>query len=155
MNTTMTGAGQVGPAASSGGQGRRTMREALEIASELQGKYVELGEFIKNSCFDVNKAFPLPGRVDANNSDDEAAITISVDGIPKIKKDIDLDDLEPKELKRIKIIKKRRKFQNSLLCATNLVQFDDGSKTDGVRKSQDSAPDEGGQQPPMANLPFW
>ena len=92
-----------------------------------------MGEFIKYSCYDVNKAFPLPAKIDANNSDDETGITVSADGIPKLKKDVDLDDLEPKEIRKIKIIKKRRKFQNSLLCASNLIQFDDC--TSGVRKS--------------------
>ena len=76
---------------------------------------------MKYSCYDINKAFPLPGLIDVNNSDEETGITVSVDGIPKLKKNVDLDDLEPKEIKRIKIIKKRRKFQNSLLCTTNLI----------------------------------
>ena len=111
---------QIGPAASIGGLGRRTMWEALEISSELQTKYVDLGEFAKYSCFDVNKLFPIPLRGEVN-SDDEVAIMISNDGVMKLKKNVDLDELDSRELKRIKIIKKRRKFQNSLLCTNNLI----------------------------------
>ena len=44
------------------------MRDALEIVHELQGRYVELTEFVKHSCIDINKAYPLKDL----SSDDEA-----------------------------------------------------------------------------------
>lgn len=48
--------------------------------------------------------------------------------IVKLKKDIDLEELDTKELKRIKTLKKRRKLQHSFLFAGNLKQWEENIK---------------------------
>ena len=96
---------QVGPANSGGGLGRRTMREALEIVQDLQVKYIELNDYVKQNCIDLNKALPIKDI----NSDDEG-LSPEKDKLTKIKKETELDDIDAKELKKIKILKKRRKI---------------------------------------------
>ena len=44
------------------------------------------------------------------------------------KKDPEADDIDAKELKRIKILKKRRKIQNSFQYAANLKQWEENIK---------------------------
>ena len=128
MNSTMLNLSQnpnlqVGPANSGGGLGRRTMREALEIVQDLQVKYIELNDYVKQNCIDLNKALPIKDI----NSDDEG-LSPEKDKLTKIKKETELDDIDAKELKKIKILKKRRKIQNSMLYAGNLKQWEENIK---------------------------
>ena len=83
-------------------------------------------EFVKYSCMDVDKIFPLPLRREIPSDEEEPPFTISQNGSIKLNKDIDFDELDPRDLKRIKILKKRRKLQNSLLYEQNLIQFEEG-----------------------------
>lgn len=80
------------------------MREALEIVQDLQVKYIELNEYVKHNCIDINKAYPLKDF----NSDDEG-YSPEKEKITKLKKDAD-EEIDAKELKRIKLLKKRRKI---------------------------------------------
>lgn len=103
MSITQNPNFQVGPANSGGGIGRRTMREALEVIYDLQAKYIDLHDYRKHSCIDINKCLPLK----ETNSEDEGGspdvVKSALNG--KLKKEVDLDELDSKELKRIKTLK--------------------------------------------------
>ena len=96
----------MGPANTSGGLGRRTMREALEIVQDLQIKYIELNDYVKNNCIDINKAYPVKDI----QSEDEVHSPEKEKMIKLSKKDPDADEIDTKEVKRIKTLKKRRKI---------------------------------------------
>ena len=100
------------------------MREALEIVYDLQAKYIDLNDYKKHSCIDINKCLPLK---DPNSDDEGCSPDVSKSGL-KLKKEIDLDELDAKELKRIKTLKKRRKLQHSFLCASNPKQWEENIK---------------------------
>lgn len=122
---------QVGPANNAGGMGRRTMREALEVLHELTAKYIDLSDYRKNSCLDINKCLPMKeSHIDDDDDANATDITKSTLGnqIAKIKRDADQDELDPKELKRIKTLKKRRKLQHSFMCAANLRPWEENVK---------------------------
>lgn len=114
----------MGPANTSGGLGRRTMREALEIVQDLQIKYIELNDYVKHNCIDINKAYPVKDI----QSDDEVHSPEKEKMIKLSKKDPDADEIDTKEVKRIKTLKKRRKIQNSFQFAPNLKQWEENIK---------------------------
>ena len=72
---------QVGPANSSGGQGRRTMREALEVLNDLTAKYVDLNEYKKGSCIDIKKCLPIKDSPEDDDDDNATDVTKSTIGI--------------------------------------------------------------------------
>ena len=128
MNLTQNPGLQVGPANSGGGMGRRTMREALEVVHDLTAKYIDLNDYRKAACVDIKsiKDTHVDEEDDANATD----VTKSTLGvqIAKLRKDVDPDELDPKELKRIKMLKKRRKLQHSFLYAGNLKSWEENIK---------------------------
>jgi hypothetical protein len=107
------------------------MREALEVLNDLTAKYVDLNEYRKGSCIDIQKCLPIkdsPEDDDDANATDVTKSTIGIQ-IAKIRKDAaDQDEMDPKELKRIKTLKKRRKLMHSFFNAANLQPWEENVK---------------------------
>lgn len=102
------------------------MREALEIIADLQAKYIDLNDYKKHACLDLNKCLPLK---DPNSDDEGGSPDVSKSALKaKLNREVDLDELDAKELKRIKTLKKRRKLQHSFLFAGNLKQWEENIK---------------------------
>ena len=67
---------------------------------------------------DRNKYLPLK---DPNSDDEGGTPDLSRSALKaKLNREVDPDELDAKELKRIKTLKKRRKLQHSFLYAGNL-----------------------------------
>lgn len=63
--------------------GWRTMREALEVVLDLQAKYVDLNEFKRISCQDVNKVIPLKKLDDIDRENNDKLQTLSLSDLKK------------------------------------------------------------------------
>jgi hypothetical protein len=75
------------------------MKNKLQEVCELSNKYVDLTEFKKSSCINIDATIPI------------------------IKADEDNDDLSDAKLDQIKMNKrKRRRYMMSFYCADNLVE---------------------------------
>jgi hypothetical protein len=77
------------------------MRGHLASIIELQTKYVDLQDFKKNSCLNIDIAIP----------------------VPKFSKE-NYENLSEAKIEQLKIFKKKRmRFQNSFMNADNLIAF--------------------------------
>jgi hypothetical protein len=75
------------------------MKNKLQEVAELSNKYVDLVEFKKSSCINIDACIPI------------------------IKADEDNDDLSEAKLDQIKMNKrKRRRYMMSFYCSDNLVE---------------------------------
>jgi len=80
------------------------MKGTLSAVVELQAKYVSLGEYKKHSCINIDKLVP---EIKFKKTQNEAS---------------DDEDLSEKREEQIKINKrKRRRYKNSFINASNLV----------------------------------
>lgn len=110
----------------------KKIKESLQVAIEVQQKYVELPEFKKGSCLDIDRAIQQlgkqklsfrennnylmsPDQTGALNSDDDDNCNDSIDNE---------QDESLKLAQRVKQ-KRRRKFTNSFFNASNLVQWEE------------------------------
>ncbi len=77
------------------------MKGYLNSIIDLQSKYIEISDFKKFSCVNIDLAIP----------------------VPKFSKE-NLENLSEAKLEQLKIFKKkRRRFQNSFMYADNLIML--------------------------------
>lgn len=125
----------------------KRMRESLQAVTELQNKYVDMNEFKRTCCLDIDKAFPLIKSTNMSSAKKDTGPTAAATHGPgNSKKDVlsgeeahhldnqseEDDNIGEEDEQRQAMInvnqRKRRRLRNSFFSAENLKTWEENPK---------------------------